>query len=150
MNGTLVVVDASTFFAAAHSPSGGSATALALIRHLADYQAAASDLILEEARRNLARKSTGEALARFHNWRTGLQLVIASAAPIPADLPSSIAEKDHHVMSVCLALDATICLTLDRQHLLTDEVRAWGEARGLLLQTPGDILAHVRRADSER
>ena len=138
-----IFLDASVLLAAAGSPSGGSFAALKVVlgsegRH----QAVTSSHVEREARRNLRLKFTHVAVIRFDALLGELMPIHVDldAAPEPLDLPDFAAAKDHHVIAACLASNASICLTLDRRHLLTEEIRQWGHHRGLRFLTPGEFI----------
>ena len=63
------------------------------------------------------------------------------------DVPTSVAAKDRHIIDACVAAGAAICLTLDRRHLLTDELRRWGAQHNLRFLTPGEFLAEERQRE---
>jgi predicted nucleic acid-binding protein len=144
-----VFSDASVLLAAAGSPTGGSSAALDTIARDARYEALASPEVLLEARRNVAAKFPAEASARLAALLPRLRprVVQVSETADPQDLPASLAEKDRHVVYACLAGGAVICLTLDRKHLLTDELRAWGMRRRLYFIRPAEFLAWHRLRD---
>ena len=144
-----VFSDASVLLAAAGSPTGGSSAALDTIARDGRYEALASPEVLLEARRNVAAKFPPEASARLAALLPRLRprLIQADEAADPGDLPTSLADKDRHVVYACLASGAVICLTLDRKHLLTDELRSWGMRRHLYLIRPAEFLAWHRLRD---
>ena len=144
-----VFSDASVLLAAAGSSTGGSSAALDIIARDIRYQALASAAVLLEARRNVAAKFPAEASARLAALLSRLRprIVQPGDAADPGDLPASLADKDRHVVYACLAGGAVICLTLDRKHLLTDELRSWGMRRRLYFIRPAEFLAWHRLRD---
>lgn len=143
---TGVFLDASVIIAAAGSPSGGSAASIALIQRSARFHAFVSVEVMAEAFRNLDLKFPAAAVARVRAVLTGLDPTIISALPVDLaiDIPLSVAEKDHHVLYASLTGDVAICLTLDRRHLLTDELQRWAARHSFRLMTPGSFLQEVR------
>lgn len=143
-----VFLDASVLLAAAGSPGGGSSAAIALLTESEAYQAVVSAEILREALGNLRLKFGQSAVIRFFTLLGGLQPSLAeSGAAFPvgtSDLPDSVAAKDLHVLQACLAVGASVCLTLDRRHLLTEGIRRWGMGQQLRFLSPGEFLAWER------
>jgi predicted nucleic acid-binding protein len=142
----LVFLDASVLLAAAGSPTGGSAEAMRILRRHNVYRGVVSTLVLLEARRNLTRKFPPEAETRLITLLAGLRpMIVQSHAPATRlRLPSAIAEKDRHIVEACVASGASICLTLNRRHLLMDELRAWGLQRRLLFVRPAEFIEWQR------
>src|SRR5688572_25310849 len=141
-----VFIDASVLLAAAGSLTGASFSALLVMLGAAHYVSIVSRQVLTEARANVSQKFDRTAELRLRALVGELMPipVDVEATDVPDDLPPSVAEKDHHVIRACIAARASICLSLDRRHLLRDEVRAWGLARGLRFLTPGEFLAWHR------
>ena len=102
--------------------------------------------VLREALRNLRLKFDRSAVSRFYNLLGTLQPSLAEpvGASAALDLPTGLASKDHHIVLSCLGAGAAVCLTLDRRHLLTDEVRRWGLERDLRFLTPREFLVWER------
>jgi predicted nucleic acid-binding protein len=146
----LIFIDASVLLAAAGSPIGGSAEALRILSNHDVYRGVVSTLVLLEARRNLAREFRPETETRLITLLAGLRpMIVQPHEPVPTlQSPSSIADKDLHVVEACVASGASLCLTLDRRHLLTDELRAWGLQRRLLFVRPAEFIEwhRLRRA----
>ena len=145
-----VFSDASVLLAAAGSPTGGSSAALDIIATDARYEALASPDVLIEARGNVVSKFPPEASTRLAALLSRLRprVVQPGDAADPGDLPASLAAKDRHVVYACLAGGAVICLTLDRKHLLTDELRSWGMRHRLYFIRPAEFLAWHRLRDA--
>src|SRR5439155_25482267 len=141
-----VVFDTSVLLAAAGSPQGGSSLVMEKVSGSASHEAIASATILREAHANLRLKFDSAALVRFYALLAALRprLVESQDVTVPADLPASVAAKDHHIIRICIWADATMCLSLDRRHLLTHEVRRWGMARSLRFMSPGEFLEFER------
>jgi hypothetical protein len=101
--------------------------------------------VLREALGNLRLKGTPDGVARFYALLGDLRAELVEIADGgPRDLPRFVAPKDRHVIAACPESGAHVCLTLDRRHRLTDEIRRWGMGIGLRLLTPGELLARVR------
>ena len=119
---------------------------MALITNSEEYEAIVSPEVLREAAGNLRLKFPESAVVRFYTLLGELRptLIDPGQASKDIDLPNSIAPKDQHVLDGCLIAGASICLTLDRRHLLTDELRQWGMRRNLRFLTPGEFLVWDR------
>ncbi|MBI2171499.1 MAG: PIN domain-containing protein [Chloroflexi bacterium] len=137
-----VFLDVSVLVAASRSPTGGSAMALQVCQRQ-PYRAFVTELILLEARVNIAQKFTAKELARFYAQ-------LAAASPEIGGPPSQellarcahiVAEKDAHVLAAAWACNAGYLLTLDRRHLLTTAVLAAGLP--FMVATPGELLGAV-------
>jgi predicted nucleic acid-binding protein len=145
---TVIVLDASMLVTAAGSPDGGSAVVLRGLGGSLRHSAALSQRIRDEAIESAWWKLGEAAAFRLQEMLRELNpLLIELRAVDLTDLPPSVAAKDHHVIDCCLSAGASVCLTLDRRHLLTPEVRQWGAARGLRFLTPGEFLAEERARD---
>ncbi len=145
-----VFPDASVLIAAAGSPMGGSSAALDIVATDVRYEAIASPAVLVEARGNAVSKFPVEASARLVVLLSRLRprIVQPGDATDPGDLPASLANKDRHIVYACLAGGAVICLTLDRKHLLTDELRSWGMRHRVYFIRPAEFLAWHRLRDA--
>ncbi len=132
-------LDASTLIAAAASPDGGSSLVVELCT-LGKAKALVSRLVLREAERNIKSKLSELALLRYYNLLGSLDPEV-----IPLPPPSAIqraaelvAAKDAHVLGAAREGDATHLITLDRKHLLLEDVRQG--ALPIVVCTPGDYL----------
>lgn len=138
---SIVFLDASVLIAGAASLTGGSAAAIAVLAGPDPYRAAVSREVLREALLNVRLKFDRPVLIRLYSVLGDLQPQLADPSDLTAaDIPSEVATKDHHVLLASLAVAASVCLTLDRRHLLGDPVRRWAIDRGLRLLTPGEFL----------
>ena len=107
--------DATCLFAAAHSPTGGSAFILQVCAS-GFLKAIVSPSVLIEAERNLLAKSTGAAFLRFRQLVTATPLTLTSApdeASVRALEPTFF--EDAHVVAAALAARAEYLLTLDQR-----------------------------------
>ncbi len=138
----LVFLDASVMVAAARSPSGGSALAIE-VGQGRRYKAAASRLVLLEARVNIAEKFGEAELLRFYQQLASLDPEIAPAPStgLLARCRPLVGEKDAHVLAAALQCTASYLLTLDRRHLLTSAVLEAGLS--VTVATPGDFLKEI-------
>jgi predicted nucleic acid-binding protein len=136
---TLVFLDASALVAASHSPSGGSAVAIEVCQGIR-FRAAVTNLVLLEARNNIAKKFGAEELVRFYRQLAAMQPEIAPAPPVDRlkECAPLTSEKDAHVLAAALECRAGYLLTLDWRHLLTPAVQAAGLPMEVM--TPGDFL----------
>ena len=134
-------VDASVLFAAAYSPTGASREILHLgIR--GEIRLVASDLIFEEARRNLRAKAPQAIppLERFLEM-VGFELVRPTKAEVLAAMEFT-AVKDAPVVAAARKAQVDYLLSLDRRHLVgVDEV---ARQSGLRIVLPSECLAELR------
>jgi predicted nucleic acid-binding protein len=112
---TQVFFDATCLFAAAHSPTGGSAY-IVLVCSNGYLQAVVSPEVLIEAERNLLDKSTAEAFFRYRQLvaSTPLQLIAAPDEPAVRQYEPTFFE-DAHVVASALDARAQYLITLDRR-----------------------------------
>ena len=110
---TLVFIDAACWIAATGSPNGGSGFMLALCQ-AGFLRAAATQVVLLEARRNIVNKMGIEALQVFHRLLFNTPLQVLPVPPDRADAQAMVGEKDDHVLAAALAAGAAFLLTLDR------------------------------------
>lgn len=140
-----LLLDASVWFAAAHSPTGGSALVVEICQGVR-YRAVVSQLLLFETLHNLRRKSTADAVARFYT-------LLAKTSPEMLDPPTAsereaigmvTAPKDRYVLALARRLPVHAVITLDRRHLFTPEARS--AVAPILLLTPAEFLEELRRS----
>ena len=138
----LVFLDASVLVAGAHSPSGGSATAM-VVCYGRRFRAAVTTLVLAEARVNIAEKFGDSDLVRFYQQLAELdpEVVAAPSAAASERCVPLTTEKDAHVLAAALECNADFLLTLDRRHLLTERVLS--ADLPLRVLTPGDFLKQI-------
>jgi len=117
-----------------------------VIRGSVEYEGVTPSEVEDEAHRHVGSKFHELAGARLRDLLGELTWIRIdpSGASTPSDLPASVAVKDHHVIAACLAAAASICLTLDRRHLLSKDVRQWGSQHGIRFLIPGEFLAWDR------
>lgn len=139
----LVFIDASVWVAAAHSPGGGSSLVLEICRGKR-FGAMCSQRVLMEAQTNVRHKMPVEALARFYH-------LLAETAPLITAAPSEddeteyaafVAAKDAHVVAAARASDAAYLVSLDRKHIVTDQVRA--SIKPVSVLTPAEFIQLAR------
>lgn len=135
-------LDANVLFAAAYSATGASRE---LLRCAARGEAAlvVSDVVIEEARRNLAEKAPAvapliDALLKVVPHETAA----ASAADVRA-AEEYTEPKDAPIIAAAIKAQARYLVTLDRVHLLDAEGVA--ARSGLEIVLPGTFLHLVRR-----
>lgn len=137
--------------AAAGSPGGGSSAAIALLIGSERYETLVSAEVVREALKNVRLKLDQAAVIRFLVLLGDLRptLVESGQGEMDLDLPGSVATKDYHVIQACIMAGVSICLSLDRRHLLTEDLRVWGTRRQLRFLTPGEFLAWERLRSQE-
>ena len=138
-----IFIDSSVLFAAALSPTGG-ARALIVLGLRGHCELVLSELVLEETRRNLAKKAPA-AVAAFELLREALadSIVRSPSKRQVVRAARVVALKDAAIVAAALAGKASHLATHDTKHLLNeaDSIRT---ALGLMVATPGDILSLVQ------
>lgn len=136
-----IFIDSSVLFAAAISPAGGARALLRRGIH-GQVRLIISPLVLEEVERNLSRKAPA-ALPAFQSLRDALgTIVIEPAQELIDQVAATIELKDAPIVAGAIAASAAYVATHDQKHLLRqrDQIRA---DFGLIVATPGDVLAQV-------
>ena len=130
-------LDANVLFTAAHNPKGKAALVIELGGR-GQWALYSSRLAVEEARRNLERKSP-KCLDRLRKLLSGVRLADHRAA---LDFPEGLARKDRPIFQAALACRAT--------HLLTGDLKDFGrfmnrpgETLGVRIQTVAEFLDQV-------
>ena len=136
-----VFLDASVLFAAAYSATGASRE---IIRRAirGQIECVVSDLVLEEARRNLGAKAP-EALPSLEAFRqsTAFETVRPRRKEIEKAMEYT-AGKDAPVVAAARKANVDYLLSLDRRHLV--EAPEVHEGSGLAILLPGDFLQRLR------
>ena len=134
-------IDASVLFAAAYSATGASREIIRQgIRGRIDL--VASDLVFEEARRNLEAKApeAASALETFYAAAT-FEMVRPSREQIE-DAMEYTAGKDAPVVAAARKAQVDYLVSLDRHHLVG--VSEVVQGSGLTILLPGDLLKAMR------
>jgi predicted nucleic acid-binding protein len=135
-------LDASTLIAAAASPDGGSSLVVELCT-LGKAKALVTRLVLREAERNINNKLSEQVLLRYYNFLGSLDPELVPPPSLIAIQRAAelVADKDARVLAAAREGDATYLITLDRKHLLPNEVRQG--ALPIIVCTPGDYLQEL-------
>jgi predicted nucleic acid-binding protein len=138
----IVFLDASVLVAAAGSPSGGSALVIEVCGGQR-FAAACSQRVLLEAQINIRGKLPAEAMVRFYQLLAALSpaLVPPATTAEEAKYAAWVAPKDAHVIAAAVQSGAAFLLSLDRKHLVNDEVRSAGLPLQVL--TPGEFIQQI-------
>ena len=109
------------------------------------FRAVVSERVLLEARSNIVAKFGEAELIRFYEQLADLEpeIVGAPSAERVARCVPLTTEKDAHVLAASLDCGAGYLLTLDRRHLLSEQVLAAELA--VRCMTPGTFLQEVIR-----
>jgi len=128
-------------FAAALSPGGG-ARALLRCGIRRDVALFISALVLQEVERNISRKAIA-ALPAFQSLRDNLgATIIDPSEALIERAAATIEPKDAPIVAAAFAAGAVYLATHDQKHLLYQSERIRADF-GLIVATPGDILAQV-------
>ena len=135
-------LDASVWIAAAGSSTGASACVLALCRH-GQATGLVSQLVLQEAERNIRTKLDDESLLRFYHTLGALDVVMirATSATEVAAQARIIHPKDAHVLAAARKGNADTLLTLDKRHFLSPSVLKANLPFAIM--TPGEFLRRL-------
>lgn len=138
---TRLFLDASVLFAAALSERGG-ARALMDLGYAGQVELVVSDLVLEEARRNLAAKAP-LAIPAFETFLRSAPFVVVDATRAQAlAMAQHTVAKDAPVVAAAKRARAQCLVSLDKKHLVGKP--ALEKAAGLRILTPGSALALLR------
>jgi putative PIN family toxin of toxin-antitoxin system len=120
-----VLLDATCWVAAAGSPAGGSA-AIILLAQAFLLVLVTSRSVLQEAERNIRNKMGDAALERFYLLLDTTEIEISEQTTAEEEQiwAAFTADKDRHVLAAALKAKADVLVTLDRKHVLTEDVRA--------------------------
>lgn len=137
-----VFLDANVFFAASYSRTGAS-RALFQAALESKITIVASEVVLIEAERNLARK----APAALPAFRQLLELVVGEITDKPSReelerAATYVALKDAPIVAAAIKARVDYLTTLDRRHFMRDPQIA--EHSGLKIVTPDQLLAILR------
>jgi len=139
-------VDASVLFAAAYSPVGASRE---IIRRAirGEFRLVASDLVFEEARRNLCAKAP-RALLSLESLleMVGFEIERPTKAEVLAAM-AYVAAKDAPIVAAAKKAQVDYLLSLDRRHLVEAEEVA--RRSGLRIVLPADCLAELHDRSEE-
>jgi predicted nucleic acid-binding protein len=137
-----VFLDASVWVAAAGSPSGGSSLVLEVCQGQR-FAALCSQRVLLEAQVNIRSKLPTEALVRFYQSLAALSPLLCPPTTSDQDAryASWVAPKDTHVIAAAVHSEAHFLLSLDRKHLVNDQVRS--AALPFMLLTPGEFIQQI-------
>ncbi|NQT67255.1 MAG: PIN domain-containing protein [Actinobacteria bacterium] len=139
-----VFLDASIFVAAAGSASGGSSLILEVCRGLL-FSAVTTRRILLEARRNIRKKLSSEAVLRFYKEIAKLnpEIIGPPAKESLSKYDDIISLKDRHVLSSALESKTAFLITLDRKHFQTETIRQANLS--IIIMTPKEFLELVKK-----
>lgn len=135
---TSLFFDATCLFAAAQSPTGGSARVLRLC-NLGWFVGWVSQLVVVEAESAIRRKATTATLTTLERLLRHPALRYAPVMASPAARYSSVNAKDAHVLAAAHACGARYLITLDKP--FAGEVNATGGE--LVAIAPGDFLQRI-------
>jgi len=140
---TRIFLDASALFAAALSATGGSRELIRLA-YEGELDLVVSDVVLEEARRNLHAKAPA-ALPAFDAFVSTAPFTVVDATRTQVKaMARHTALKDAPIVAAAMRAQAGCLVSLDRQHLVGNT--ALEQAAGLRILTPGDALQLFRQS----
>jgi len=137
-----VFLDANVFFAAAGSPTGGSAFVLELAKHK-KIQATTVGHALVEAERNIQKKLGGEAVGRHYENLLAVKPEIQSidnvSIGIATALEQLLVRKDVPILLGAMLSKSDFLITLDRKDFIDNKKLQEAEL-SFQIVTPGDFL----------
>ncbi len=138
-----VFLDANILFCAVASPTGGSALVMKLAK-ARKIEAITSRLVLIEAERNISLKLKKAHLEKFKKLMTELPLVVI---PEPSsEEVSSVGKwvhwKDAPILAAALKSKAGFFLTLNRKHILKQEVQEIFQQ--FIILSPKELFEKIR------
>jgi predicted nucleic acid-binding protein len=134
-------VDASVFFSACYSETGAS---FEIFREclIGNIDLVISHFVLEEVRRNLARKAP-ESFKHFDEFMENVQFHVVNPSKRAVLQAASYTElKDAPIVAAAKKSKADYLVSLDRQHLV--EAPLVHEKSGLTIVLPEELLQHIR------
>lgn len=135
-------MDANIFFAAAGSPTGGSAFVLELAKRK-KIQVVTVSYALVEAERNIEKKLNTKALDRHHQNLLEVKPEIQYIDNVPTGVVTALEQflprKDVPILLGAMLSDANFLLTLDRRDFLENRKLKESEL-SFQIVTPGDFL----------
>ena len=139
-----VFLDVSVFIAAAGSESGRSSLILEVCRGIR-FSAVTTRRILLEARRNIRKKLSSEAILRFYKEIAKLnpEIIGPPAKESLSQYDDIIALKDQHVLASALEGKAAFLITLDRKHFQTEVIRQANLS--ITIMTPKEFLELIKK-----
>ncbi len=138
---TRIFLDASVIFSGCYSTRGHSHDLL-LMAVRGEYDMVSSELVVEEARRNLAR--TSEEYVLFLNFVLG-NIAIEYVRPTKRQVvtaASHVALKDAPILAAAKRANVELLVTLDKKHLLGKPELA--EYAGLEIMTPMAAVEYIK------
>lgn len=134
-------LDASVLFAASYSQTGASRE---IIRRAirGEIRLVASELVLEEARRNLRTKAPRAAAAlEIFLAAVEFEIVRPTTADVRLAMQYTVA-KDAPIVAAAIVAEVDCLLSLDRRHLVG--AKSVAKRSGLRVTLPSEYLAELR------
>lgn len=114
-------LDANIFIAGSASPEGGSAIILQACKK-GLFQAVTTEVILEEAERNIRKKLDKKSLDRFYKVIEEVGIEIYPPATTAGHYQKIITPKDAHVLASAIESKCDCLITLDKRHFFTPKI----------------------------
>ena len=137
-----VFLDANVFFAAAGSPTGGSAFVLELAKHKKIYVVTVAHALVE-AERNIQKKLDREAVDRHYQNLLDIGVEIQNIDNVPSGITTALEKllirKDIPILLGAILSKSEFFITLDRKDFI-DNKRLQEAELSFQIVTPGDFL----------
>ncbi len=138
---TKVFIDTSVFFAASLSSTGASREIIRLAIR-GEITLVASQLVLEEIERNLAKKAP-EVLSTFRQFLAVIPLELSHSTKKEVEQAAKYTEvKDAAIVAAAKRAEVDYLVSLDRHHLVGVAEVARGS--GLTIVLPKELLNEIR------
>ncbi len=121
---TKIFLDADVLVAGSYNPQGGSGFILECAKKKA-FRIIASKLVLQEAKRALAKKLGEEALSKFYKNMIDIDFLLAQR-PTQKEIEKYsqfIHQDDAHVLAAAIKNKADFLITLNKKHFLTPKIK---------------------------
>jgi putative PIN family toxin of toxin-antitoxin system len=136
-----VFLDANCLFSAIYSPSGGSGE---IVRRseLGEIQVVVSREVIKEAARNIRKKMGRKVILQFLNLllRSKVERCDPTSSEEEARWRGVTSEKDCHILAGALKAHADALISLDKKHILTEQVRS---SFPIPVVSPGEFLTSL-------
>lgn len=121
---TKIFLDADVLVAGSYNPQGGSGFILKYAKRGA-FKIVTSKLVLQEAKRALAKKLGKEALSRFYQNMVNMDFLLARK-PTQKEMEryaQFIHQDDAHVLAAAIKSKADFLITLNKKHFFNPKIK---------------------------
>ena len=145
-----VFLDANIYFSGALNPEGGSGFIIALAEKKTFFRVASSQYVINEALKNLKRKTSPAHATSFLRALTAIEPKISDPPDASQEILDIINAKDAPILHAAIVARADTLVTLDRKHFFDPAVLAYAAAHRLSVQTPKEFLQAFLREHGDK